>query len=387
MTLPLELVSPKSVGSCRTDYSSHTFKLHTPDAEDELFAYCNDLAERVLPVKGFEPVRKGKHFDLVWSHKSGVSLEITPTKSDKSSAGTALAVFSGGVWGALDASERRDLIIDMRHWPGYMRTTRWDPQITTLNPSVDVAEIARRVADGELWAAGFTQQNPWGPRNLDGTWSSSPTQYFGSPQSLVRLRIYDHGVKWGWETPSLRIEAQIRKRYADDHFRRLAERCYEQRSAPPLLVNAEERSVKDALSQHADFRDTSAWKGRPRPKKWRQTAPIPEWWTEILRHEGDPLSLTHKPAVDWDRATDVGLEQYGRKVACALIRDTCNEETPFDVQCAALGLRACQFLKREDLFALKQQTRPETHEHLEKLFRALTELGAIYGEEMPTKNA
>lgn len=386
MTLPLELVSPKSVPSCRTDFSSHTFKLHTDDAEHELFAYCNDLAERVLPVKGFEPVRKGKHFDLVWSHKSGLSIEITPRNSDKSSAGTALVNFPGGVWGSLDASERRDLVIDMRHWPGYVRTTRWDAQVTVLHPQVDVAEIARRVADEELWAAGFSHQNPWGPKNLDGSWVHPPTQYFGSPQSLIRLRIYDHGVKWGWDAPSLRVEAQIRKRYADDHFRRLAERCYEQRSAPPLLVNAEERSVKDALAQHADFRETSQWKGRPRPKKWRQTAPIPDWWTEILQHEGDPVALTHRPEVDWDRATKVGLEQYGRKMACALLRDTILDGADFKEEAALLGVRACQFLKREDLVALKAEVQPEDHERLENLFRELTDLGAYVGEHLEGEN-
>ncbi len=104
-----------------------------------------------------------------------------------------------------------------------------------------------------------------------------------------------------------------------------------------------------------------------------------------MKHEGDPVALTHKPEVDWDRATKVGLEQYGRKMACALIRDTLNEDTEFTTQCAAFGLRAVQFLKREDLLALKQQTREEDHARLELLFKGLTDLGAIYGEEMPVK--
>ena len=104
-----------------------------------------------------------------------------------------------------------------------------------------------------------------------------------------------------------------------------------------------------------------------------------------MTHEGDPVALTHKPEVDWDRATKVGLEQYGRKMACALLRDSVNEQTDFTVQAACLALRACQFLKREDLLALKSECRPEDHERLISLFRGLTDLGAIYGEEIEEK--
>ena len=48
--------------SCRTDYSSHTFKLQTPDAEMDLYAYFHDLGERILPTGEAFEVSKGQHF-------------------------------------------------------------------------------------------------------------------------------------------------------------------------------------------------------------------------------------------------------------------------------------------------------------------------------------
>ena len=80
----------------------------------------------------------------------------------------------------------------------------------------------------------------------------------------------------------------------------MARRAYDERHVEPIFVTQEERTVKDALSQHADFKDTSAYEGRPKPKKWAQSAPRPDWWTEMLAHKADPLKLQHKVETDID---------------------------------------------------------------------------------------
>jgi hypothetical protein len=174
--------------------------------------------------------------------------------------------------------------------------------------------VVNDVEAGRIWVAGFTQQNPWGQRKANGDFAAPPSQYFGSPESNIRIRMYDHGVKHDWDVPSLRVEAQIRKRYANDHFIRLARRCKEQANTEPLFITAEERTVKDALAQHADIRDTSRWEGRQRPTKWRQSAPVADWWDEMLQHKGDPAKLSHRPDVSFNRARVSCQTQYGRKL-------------------------------------------------------------------------
>ena len=309
----LVLVSPGPVESCRTDYSSFTFKLQTPDAEMDLYAYFHDLSERILPCgKPFE-VSKGQHFDVRYRHPCGIALEASEADSHLSTKGMALLTVPGAAWGSLDAAERRDLIVDIYKWPGFYRCTRWDPQITVLEPPITIEEIIEEVAAGRLWAARFTSQQPWERRDISGQLKESPTQYFGSTQSDIRLRLYDHGVKHDWRVPSLRVEAQLRGQPADLHFARLGRRCYEERDAEPLLVCMEETTVKDALVQHADLRDTSKWEGRPKPRNWRRDAPKPAWWDEMLKHKADPLQVSHKADLDWDKTVDAMVQQYGRK--------------------------------------------------------------------------
>lgn len=310
----LKLASTGPTDSCRTDFSTHTFKLHTKEHEDDLYAYAWDLAEKVLPVGKMNDPIKGRYFDVVYGHRSGISLEMTPLDSRRSTRGCAILSLPGGAWASLDASERRDLIIDVRHWPGFYRTTRWDPQITVVNPLVTIEEVIRQVQDGELWAKGFTSEDAHERRDKNGLLIEPPTQYFGSTQSNVRLRIYDHGAKFDWQIPSLRVEAQLRKDVADQHFRRLAERCYNERDADPLFVVQEELTVKDALAQHAALRDTSEWKGRPKPRNWAQKAKAPDWYAEMLEHRDNPLTVAQRAELDWDKTMEALKDQYGRKL-------------------------------------------------------------------------
>ena len=310
----LKLVSTGPEDSCRTDFSTHTFKLHTQEHEDDLYAYALDLSEKILPVGRMNEPIKGRYFDVVYSHKCGISVEMTPLDSKRSTRGCAILSLPGQAWGSLDASERRDLIIDVRHWPGFYRTTRWDPQITVVDPPVDIHEVVRQVKAGELWAKGFASEDTHERRNKDGLLIEPPTQYFGSTQSNVRLRIYDHGAKHGWRAPSLRVEAQLRKDVADQHFRRLAERCYSEADVDPLFVIQEELTCKDALAQHAALKETTQWKGRPKPRNWAQKAKEPAWYTEMLQHSGKPLTIAQRAELDWDKTMEALKEQYGRKL-------------------------------------------------------------------------
>ena len=72
--------------------------------------------------------------------------------------------------------------------------------------------------------------------------------------------------------------------------------------------------MKDTLKQHAVLKDTSKWEGRKKPRKWAQEAPEAPWWSEMLSHTADPLTLTHKAELDWDKTIEALVEQYGRKI-------------------------------------------------------------------------
>ncbi len=348
MSSNLTLVSPGPVESCRTDYASFTFKLNYADAEHDLFAYAYDLAERILPTGKPMELSRGQHFDARYRHPSGVTLELSGADSHQSTKGMGLLTVPGSCWGSLDASERRDLIVDIYKWPGFYRCTRWDPQITVLEPQISISEIIDEVAAGRLWAARFTSQQPWERRDITGALKESPTQYFGSTQSDIRLRLYDHGVKFDWQVPSLRVEAQLRGSPADQHFARLGSRCYEERDAQPLLVCMEERTVKDALTQHADLRDTSKWEGRPKPRNWRRDAPRPAWWDEMLQHEADPLSITHRAELDWSKTVDAMVDQYGRKLWLYCAQQTFERGMSTEEVWSDLFVRCAGKLKKGD---------------------------------------
>lgn len=142
----------------------------------------------------------------------------------------------------------------------------------------------------------------------------------------------------------------------------------EQRETGPLLIDAEERSVKDALIQHADFRDTSKWAGRVRPTKWRQSAPQPKWWKEILDHRADPAQLSHRPEVSLKRTRAACNQQYGRKLAMDDIYDMAVSNAPLQQVLFMKYLETCSFLRQEDLLTLLKEIPEEHHERLRKVF-------------------
>ena len=357
MTKGLKLVSAGPQESCRTDYSTHTFKLHTDEHIDEMYSYVWALAEKILPTGELLEVSKGTFFDTRYSHPSGIQMEMSGFDSSKSTKGCASLTITGGGWGSLDAAERRDLIVDIYRWPGYFRTTRWDAQITALNPPRTIEQIIDDVAAGKLWAARIASEQSWSRRDKEGGLVEPPTQYFGSPQSNVRVRIYDHGAKHDWQIPSLRVETQLRKDTANQHFARLGQRCLSETDADPLFVTQEEITVKDALMQHADLKDTSMWAGRRKPRNWAQEAPRPSWYAEMLEHTADPLQIAHKAELDWEKTIDAMVEQYGRKLFLWSSKKALEENrTSADVM-DELRTRCATKLKKGDDTLLAEQVK------------------------------
>jgi len=373
MTKGLKLVSAGPQESCRTDYSTHTFKLHTDEHIDEMYSYVWALAEKILPTRELLEVSKGTFFDTRYTHPSGIQLEMSGFDSSKSTKGCASLTITGGGWGSLDASERRDLIVDIYRWPGYFRTTRWDAQITALNPPRTIEQIIDDVAAGKLWAARIASEQSWSRRDKEGGLVEPPTQYFGSPQSNVRVRIYDHGAKHDWQIPSLRVETQLRKEIANQHFSRLGSRCLSEQDADPLFVSQEERTVKDALMQHADLKDTSVWAGRRKPRNWASSAPRPDWYAEMLSHTADPLAIAHKAELDWDKTVAAMVEQYGRKLWLFVMKTSLNSELNEQEVMEMLLLRCAAKLKKGDDALLASQVPKGRKAQARHAYRLMTD--------------
>ena len=376
----LKLVSAGPSPSCQTDFGSFTFKLHTDENENELYAYAYTLAEHVLPVGGFNDPRKGRYFDLVYSHPSGLSIEITPLASNRATRGMALMNIPGAVWRALAADERRDLIVDIREWPGFLRCTRWDPQITVLNPVMTVDRLILETEQGLWWPTRFRAFSPYQQRDRDGDFVKSPTAYWGTPESDIQLRVYDHGVQHDWSVPSLRVEAQIRKDPADQHFRRLAKRCRSEKETDPLFIQQEQLTVKDAIAQHADIRDTSRWAGRPKPRKWAQAAPRAPWLVEMLDHTPKALERQYAAELTWDKTIDALVEQYGRKLFLWASREALSRGVSSAQVMDELRTRCATKLQKGDDALLVAQVPAEAAEVARQTVRRSTTRAALIEE-------
>lgn len=379
------LVSPGATPSCRSDYLTCTFKLPDDEMVDDLIAYGHNLGHFVLPGGELKPTRKGKHYSHVFEHDSGVVVEVTPPKSERKNAGTGLISVPGSVFGALDASERVDLITDVRRMEGFYRCTRWDAQLTVLDPPVSVGEFVDDVSAGKYWPKGYSTARPWGEKTLTGEWKRPPTQYFGSTQSQVMVRVYDHGADKDWERESMRFEIQFRKQWADDHFRRLASRCQLERGKEPLLVEQEELTVKQSLQQHFDLRDTSAVNRSEKPSKWLRKAPKVSWYQELVEAPAGTVEKQYRPAADCYRAREVGCEQYGAKQAMTVFHQAVMNNTDLHEQAYYLFLQMCQHLKKDHVEEIYRMCRTADQEHLASLIKEVTEAGAVYGEHFDSE--
>lgn len=311
--------------SVRVDWLSASIRLHSIEGADDLVDYLDGLAVTVMPKGQWSDPCHGRFFRTKLRHDCGIQVQYTPpcgavattsTCSDTPglNAGLASLEIPGSIWGYLTVENRRDLITDLRHWPGFVRTTRLDLQATILETEEDAEWIVREVAAGRLWPKGFGVGMAFANRNLHGDLHGACTQYFGGKASRVRSRHYDKAAEAGWETPAVRHEVQLREEPADQQFRRLAERCETEAALGPVLMTAEATTVRDALGTLVDFRDTSRWEGRRKPKNWAREAQVPAWWRDVIGPAPSPLTVEYRPPGDLEASRMAWEEQYGRKV-------------------------------------------------------------------------
>ncbi len=306
--------------STQVDWWSGTFQIHTDEHLGDLLAYLQGLGERILPGSEWGEPTKGRFYATRKRHPSGLQIQYTAGWSaagdldGRINEGLASVEIPGQIWGSFNPGDRRDLIDDLRYWPGLKRTTRLDLQTTILEPQQDAAWIVQEVAAGRLWPKGFGVGMAYANRNLHGDLHGACTQYFGGKESNIRSRHYDKAAEQGWQIPAVRHEVQLRNEPADQWFRLLGDRCQAEAPVGPLLMAAEASTVRDALGTLVDFRDTSRWQGRRKPKNWARDAQVPPWWAEIVGPAPTPLQVEYRPPGDLEATKQAALDQYGRKL-------------------------------------------------------------------------
>ena len=385
------LTAPTPTPSCRTDWATWTFKTPSTNQVDEKFEYFGRLGDHLLPRGEWSHPRVGRHFTHVTEHSSGMTIEFTPEGGGKRNQGLMAVSLPGQVWGSLDALERLVVLADVPSLNGYYRCTRWDAQLTTLDPPVSIEEFVELADSKKIWAVRCGQGQPYGKKNMHNEWVTPPSYYFGAKGSPAMARVYDHGAKWQWPVPSLRFELQLRKQWANDHFDRLRRTADHELSNQAGDLRAEELCVKSALKQHLKLKDTSKWTGKRLPKNWAQTAPELPWYEEMLQGTYDTLKATHKPVATWERSQQLAVEQYGRKCAKQMLLDCARTGTKFTEQAAMFAARMAATMQPEDLLELKEvipqeqwpKLREDFHELTGGIADAVEELEAAKGAKPP----
>lgn len=366
---------PDLVDSAQPDWISQTFKLPRGDYLDDLFAFTRALADEIEPSGEWSAPRRSRHFAHQTRHPAGLQFQFTPPETEDSPrpalSGSQQASYQGGLASleisgtallAMLPADRGHLYTTLWDWPGRYHATRLDLQVTRLEFNPDVLEIIRLVETGCLWPKGFGRGMPYAMRDLHGNICEAPTQYWGGRESDIRARVYDKGAELGLNLPAVRFELQLRGEPAETHFRRLVDRARLHPGDHFGVMTEEDRTVKDALGQHLDFRDTSRWAGEDKPKNWARSAPVPEWWTALLNGPTADLRIGRKAPPDLKRSWDTCIDQYGRKLALEVLRRTLGgEELPEDVM-EDFFLQIVGRTKREDAAVLAAACPEISHE-------------------------
>ena len=382
------LSAPTPAASCRTDWATWTFKTPKQSQIEEILDYFYRLGDHLLPKGEWTPPHAGRHFTHVLKHDSGITAEFTPVGKGQRNQGMMAVSLPGQIWGALDALERLVVISDAPQLCGYYRCTRWDAQLTTLDPPLTASEFVKRANEKSLWAVRYGQGMAYGRQNLHNEWIVPPSYYFGARSSNAMARVYDHGQKWGWPVPTLRFELELRKQWANDHFERLHRTATHELEHQAGDIYAEEMSVKSALKQHLKLKDTSKWVGKRLPKNWAQTAPDLGWYEELLDKTHDSLKATHRPVATWERAQELAIEQYGRKCAKQMIVDAAKRGMKFADVASIFAARMAATMQPEDLLELKEVIPEEQWETLRSNFHDLTgEIAELVDEIETAKGA
>lgn len=309
-----------AIESIGTDWLSNTYAFIPGHGEPDHLAWCYDMASRLLPGEQWSEPRPSRNFRQMTKHPVGIVVQqgligVRAQDFKEVEAELASITWSGDFWGSLQAEEASTALQDLLDLEGYVRTTRWDIQTTVTHPVVDATQFADDVQAGRLFPVGFGRVMDYRERDQDRQTVGGVTTYFGGRQSDKRVRVYDKQIEDNRPDPTLRVEMQLRNEIAGGWIKTAAHAMLDAQAAGLSARMGEVSTVKRAMAQEFDLRDTSRWAGGQRPKNWARDAGRPDWWVQLIDMDAPPVPRPDRHRASLDRARQVVVEQYGRKLA------------------------------------------------------------------------
>ena len=281
--------------SLRPDWLSVSFKSASEKHQGEVWGLVQDLIGRVTDDAEWQTGNASAHFDRCLRHPIGARFETQEADGDFAHL---LSVFSlsGSYWALSSVYEQMRLITELNKFKGRYNWTRFDAQVTTLNPSQSAEQICTDLEEGRLWVKNYRGWEQKGLRDINGNVIDGASACFGAAVSDKRATSYNKAAEQGWKTPARRDEVRLRNQWAREHMKILAT-AIAGASSEDAAIEAYQAACAQAISQHMQYLDLSG-QPIPRPKDWARSAKRPKWWNETLEQQHEPVKLTRKPKTD-----------------------------------------------------------------------------------------
>jgi hypothetical protein len=253
------------------------------------------LISRVSGDNDWETTQASKHFDICFKHDIGARFETEESDSSSTHLSSVFSL-SGSYWALSSVYEQMRLITELNEFEGRYHWTRLDCQVTTLNPTQTAEQICTDVQERRLWIKGYRGWEQKGVRDIDGNVINGASACFGSPTSDKRATSYNKSAEQGWDIPARRDETRLRGQWAEEHMNILAT-AIAGASSENAAIEAYQSACSQAISQHMQYLDITGTPV-PRPKNWARGLNKPQWWTETLEQQHEPVRLTRKAKSD-----------------------------------------------------------------------------------------
>lgn len=333
--------------SLRPDWITRTFKSATKRHQTQVWDLVQAHTMKISDGKDFEVTNASRHFERCFRHECGVRFETSSLEAERN-AGLSVVSFSGTYFALSSVYEQMRLIEHLFNFRGGYHWTRFDAQITTLNPSQSAEQIVEDINEGVLWIKGYSGWEPKGLRDINGNPCGGVSACFGAATSDKRATSYNKAAEQGWSTEARRDEARLRNEWAEVHMNKLAT-AVAGASSENAAIEAFQQETASCIAQHMQYLDITGTP-KPRPKNWARKANAPKWWSETLETEIEPLRLSRKPESDIEERFGNMKTQWARTYAEYLSHRVATGKSDSFCQASVdASLQLFQHAKREDI--------------------------------------
>ena len=272
----------------------------------QIWSMVQSHVARLDPNIGWDEPSPSRHFERCFTHPAGIRFETSGLHA-RVNAGTSVCTFTGRYFATASVYDQMRALAHFYEFKGGYHWTRFDAQVTTLNPSQSAEQIVEDVQKRRLWVKGYQGWESKGLTDFDGKPVNGLSACFGSPSSDRRATSYNKAAEQGWETPARRDEVRLRGDWAQRHMDDLATAVAGAASENEALDAYQQKTVR-TIAQHMEYLDITGTP-IPRPKDWARAAKAPKWWKETLETEYEPLRKSRRVESDvWKRFAHLRMQ-------------------------------------------------------------------------------